>query len=58
VLKFKQVFGFVLLTAFLGFMAYKFNTNIGNLEDGLMIILFAIIIILLLVVFILRVLQS
>jgi len=56
--KFKQVLGFVLLISFLGFMGYKFSTNIVGGEDGLMVTLFAIIITLLIVVFVLRILQS
>gem|GEM_PF-2445341 len=58
VVRFKQIFGFVLLFSFLGFMGYKFSSNIVGGDDGLMVTLFAIIIILLIVVFVLRILQS
>ena len=58
ILKFKQVFGFVLLIAFLGFMAYKFNNNLGASDDALMITLLSIIIVLLIIVFVVRILIS
>ncbi len=43
---FKQIMGFVYLTAFLGFMIYKFNLNISGQQDGVLIIAIAIIVIL------------
>ena len=46
---FKRIMGFVLLTAFIGFMGYKLILDAAHIEDGGLFIAFVVVIVLMIV---------
>ena len=55
---FKQVFGFILLFAFVGYMAKKLTAGTDHLQDNLLIWGFVIAVVLFLVLIVRRILLS
>ncbi|MFK7774442.1 MAG: hypothetical protein AB8F94_20030 [Saprospiraceae bacterium] len=55
---FKRVFGFILLVAFVGYMAKKLTDGTGHLQDNLLIWGFVMAVVLFLVLMVRRILLS